>query len=139
MALRSESGYAGYLRRTARGGPIGQRQNLRRQRRAMLHSSAKSGGGMHPPALLPTLWRVKKEDVMRKCEPYTCRLLIRIDKIIYRIRGVKCFWGHDGKLVTRGSNPNAIYQVNTHFPGWMFAIACKIQNKWFWTRKILSA
>jgi len=111
----------------------------RRQQRAMLHSSAKSGGGMHPPALLPTLWRVKKEDVMRKCEPYTCRLLIRIDKIIYRIRGVKCFWGHDGKLVTRGSNPNAIYQVNTHFPGWMFAIACKIQSKWFWTRKILSA
>lgn len=24
--------------------------------------------------------------------PYTCRLLIRIDKILYRLKGKKCFW-----------------------------------------------
>ena len=37
--------------------------------------------------------------VTMKPNPYTCRLLKRIDAIIYTLRGYKVRFGHDGRLV----------------------------------------
>ncbi len=65
--------------------------------------------------------------------PYTCRCLIRIDKILYQLRGKQPYWSLSGKLCINHA------QTNSHFPGWMFTLAAWIQNQWFWTRKILSA
>ena len=65
--------------------------------------------------------------------PYTCRLLIRIDKLLYRMRGIKAHWSKSGKLVIGHC------EAQTHFPGWMFCLASRVQNKWFWTRNILSS
>ena len=62
--------------------------------------------------------------------PYTCRLLIRIDKVLYHRKNP--YWSNQGKLCIRNA------EVDTHFPGWMFRLAAGVQNHWFWTRKILS-
>jgi hypothetical protein len=74
--------------------------------------------------------------------PYICRLLIRLDRVLYRLCGVPTYWAESGHLC------RAIYKNNTfshgveaatHFPGWMFRSAAAAQNRWPWMRKILSA
>lgn len=85
----------------------------------------------------------------RARNPYTCRLLIRIDQIIYRIRGPYfTYWsGGDepgdmktqgGHLCQRSVHYDGGWTVRSHFPGWMFVAACWLQNRWMWTRWILS-
>lgn len=70
--------------------------------------------------------------------PYTCRLLIRADWLIYRLRGVRAIWWRDGSLCVRMPAGHGV-ELQTHFPGWMFHAACYLQNRWPWTRKVLSA
>lgn len=69
--------------------------------------------------------------------PYTCRLLIRIDRVIWTLRGVRPFWGKSGHLVRQWPS-GSMSELGTHFPGWMFFLAARIQNRWPWTRKVLS-
>lgn len=70
--------------------------------------------------------------------PYTCRLLIRIDRLIYLLRGQWTFWDKkSGHLVKRWPSGSKS-EVRTHFPGWMFWKAAEVQNRWPWTRKVLS-
>lgn len=82
--------------------------------------------------------------------PYTCRLLLRIDQILYRIRGrYFTYWsGPDndrpgprnqgGHLCERSVHYEGGWEVLSHFPGWMFVLACWLQNRYMWTRKLLS-
>lgn len=68
-----------------------------------------------------------------KCNnPYTCRLLIRIDKVLYEIRGKYPYWSSCGHLcIDHG-------QTKSHFPGWVFRYMATVQNRWLWTRRVLS-
>lgn len=69
--------------------------------------------------------------------PYTCRLLRRIDYFIYLFIMKKPFWSTDsGHLCIKPKL--AAFEAPTFFPGWMYRKAAEIQNKYFWTRKILS-
>lgn len=74
--------------------------------------------------------------------PYTCRLLIRIDRWAYLLKGENVAW-MEGRLCflylhfDDGTFHGA--ECPTHFPGWMFIRAAQIQNRWMWTRRILSA
>lgn len=70
--------------------------------------------------------------------PYTCRLFIRIDAVIYRLKGKPIYWSRDGALCER-MPPGHGVELRSHFPGWMFIAACRVQNRWYWTRKVLSA
>ncbi len=72
-----------------------------------------------------------------KHNPYTCRLLIRIDRVIYWLTFRKTVWGNSGWLC-RVSPSGVKWAVTSHFPDWMYRAATRIQNKWFWTRRILS-
>lgn len=69
--------------------------------------------------------------------PYTCRLLIRLDGVLYRLKGHRLEWrgGHLCQVYGSGS----AVAISTHFPDWMFILACRIQNRWLWTRRVLSA
>jgi hypothetical protein len=73
-----------------------------------------------------------------KPNPYTCRLLRRVDKIIWKLRGKRVYWSSDGHLCERYPAGHG-GELDTHFPGWMYVAAAKVQNRWFWTRKVLSA
>lgn len=73
--------------------------------------------------------------------PYVCRLLIRIDRIIYALKGRHTVWLGGRLCFLYGPDPKYGYhgvQCSTHFPGWMFHWACNIQNRFIWTRKILN-
>lgn len=67
-----------------------------------------------------------------RTNPYTCRLLIRLDKVAYTLLGKKPYWSTCGQLCIGGG------QAKTHFPGWLFRLATRIQNRWLWTRRLLS-
>jgi hypothetical protein len=69
--------------------------------------------------------------------PYTCRLLRRLDAVIWRVRGREVFWTRDGylcELMPRGHG----VELATHFPGAFYTAAAWVQNRWLWTRKVLS-
>jgi len=67
-----------------------------------------------------------------KMNPYTCRLLIRLDERIYALKGVVTYWSESGYLCIGNA------EARTHFPGILFIWAAKLQNRFIWTRKVLS-
>lgn len=69
--------------------------------------------------------------------PYTCRLLIRIDSVIYRLRGREVFWAKDGVLCERMPKGHGV-ELRSHFPASWFIWAAAMQNRHLWTRRILS-
>jgi hypothetical protein len=71
--------------------------------------------------------------------PYICRTLIRIDEIIWRLRGKRVHWGgpNSGRLYeTMGAGHGV--ELRSHFPGGWFIAAANLQNRQLWTRKVLS-
>lgn len=71
--------------------------------------------------------------------PYVCRTLLRIDEVIWRLRGKRVRWwgpnsGHLCEVMPAGHG----VELGSHFPGWMFKAAAAAQNRWLWTRKVLS-
>lgn len=77
---------------------------------------------------------------MNKPNPYTCRLLRRIDAALWTLRGKRCsFSSSTGHLCHR---PRGLsfggWELTTHFPGWLYRMTAKIQNRWIWTRRVLS-
>jgi len=68
--------------------------------------------------------------------PYTCRLLRRIDGLLYQLRGWRIVWC-DGHVCRRYPSGSKV-EVPTHFPDWMYLLASKVKNRWPWTRKVLS-
>lgn len=65
--------------------------------------------------------------------PYTCKLLRRVDYLIYWLKGKQPYWSESGRLCQKN------WELSTHFPGWMYSKAADIQNRWYWTRLILGA
>lgn len=64
--------------------------------------------------------------------PYTCRLLRRIDYIIYFILGKNPYWHKkSGHLCIKNS------EAETFFPGCFYRLSAKIANRHLWTRNIL--
>lgn len=71
--------------------------------------------------------------------PYTCRLLLRIDELIYRLKGKRVAWsGANGGRLCEVMPKGHGVELRSHFPGWMFVKAADAQNRWLWTRKVLS-
>lgn len=70
--------------------------------------------------------------------PYTCLLFRHIDYFLWWLRGQKVFWAkNSGHLCKRYSKGHG-GELKTHFPASWYRWACHIQNKYLWTRKILS-
>lgn len=70
--------------------------------------------------------------------PYTCRLLIRADALLYKLRGRRVYWASDGRLCERMPAGHGV-ELRTHFrwaPLW--TTAARVQNRWPWTRLVLS-
>lgn len=76
------------------------------------------------------------QDFSNCVNPYVCRLLIRADRWLYRLRGRKAEW-FAGRLCFHYSSGSRV-EVRSHFPGWMFRAAAAIQNRWPATRRVLS-
>lgn len=72
--------------------------------------------------------------------PYTCRTLIRLDKLIYLAKGKNVAWwqGHLVEVVDNSDGYCHGVAVKSHFPGWAFRLGSKIQNKFPWTQRIFS-
>lgn len=70
---------------------------------------------------------------------YVCRTLIRIDEVIYRLKGKRVAWDgpNSGTLIEVMPKGHGA-ELRSHFPGWMFVKAAEIQNRWIWTRRVLS-
>jgi hypothetical protein len=60
--------------------------------------------------------------------PYSCKLLIQIDQLIYYLRGISTFWSDSGHLCAI-SEWGVTYEVNTHFPGRAFRFAVWLDLK----------
>jgi hypothetical protein len=67
---------------------------------------------------------------------YTCGLLLRFDCLLRELQGKKMEWSERGTLCEVFPNGYGV-EIRTYFPGWMFLLACYIQNRFLWTRKIL--
>lgn len=85
------------------------------------------------PSVTPPLWSSIDTGTVN---PYTCRLLIRIDALIYWLRGRKICW-LGGTLCERMPAGHGD-ELRTHFPGSWFRWAARVQNRWPWTRRVLS-
>jgi hypothetical protein len=68
--------------------------------------------------------------------PYVARTLLRIDALIYRLEGRRLTW-RGGMLCEQMPAGHGV-ELRTHFPDWAFHYAAKLQNRWFWTRRLLS-
>jgi hypothetical protein len=68
---------------------------------------------------------------------YTCRTLIRIDALIWRLRGRRVFWSKGGTLCERMPKGHGV-ELRSHFPDSWFIAAANIQNRHIWTRRVLS-
>lgn len=68
--------------------------------------------------------------------PYVCRLFLRVDAMIYRLRGRKVCW-LGGRLCEMMPAGHGV-ELMSHFPASWFTLAAKIQNVHFWTRRVLS-
>lgn len=68
--------------------------------------------------------------------PYTCRLLVRIDAILWRLRGRKVCW-LGGTLCERMPAGHGV-ELRSHFPSSWFIWAAEVQNRHPWIRKALS-
>mgnify|MGYP001573492162 CR=1 FL=1 len=73
---------------------------------------------------------------MTDFNPYTCRLLRRLDWLLYRVTFRVVVWS--GGYLCRLSRAGVLWEARSFFPGWMYSLAAWVQNRWFWTRKILS-
>ena len=69
--------------------------------------------------------------------PYTCRLLIRIDMLLYRLRGRRVYWSGCGHLCERMPAGHGV-ELRSHFPSGWFRWAADVQNRRPWTRRVLS-
>lgn len=69
--------------------------------------------------------------------PYTCRLLRRLDAVIWRFRGRNVYWATDGHLCERMPKGHGV-ELGSHFPDNWYIAAANMQNKHLWTRRILS-
>jgi hypothetical protein len=71
--------------------------------------------------------------------PYTCRTLKRIDEVIYRAKGKRVRWGgpNSGRLYEEMPAGHGV-ELRSHFPDRWFVAAANIQNRWWWTRRVLS-
>lgn len=59
--------------------------------------------------------------------PYTARTLIRVDRLIYRLRGKETYWSeHLCHVIRRDGKFSHGVEVRSHFPGWCFRLACKL-------------
>ena len=77
-------------------------------------------------------WLRGKIEKSNSC-PYSCNLLRRVDYALYALRGRKPHWSDEGRLLS--SN----FELPTLLPDWMHTSAAHAQNRWPWTRLILSA
>ena len=68
--------------------------------------------------------------------PYVCRLLVRVDAVIYWLRGRDVCW-LGGTLCERMPKGHGV-ELRSHFPSGWFIWAASVQNRWFWTRRLLS-
>ena len=68
--------------------------------------------------------------------PYVARTLIRIDALIHRLRGRRVRW-YDSVLCEQMPKGHGV-ELATHFPGWVHVAAARAQNRWVWTRRLLS-
>ena len=68
--------------------------------------------------------------------PYVCRTLIRLDRAIYFVRGIRTEWS-TGMLVRRYPS-GSLVEARTHFPAWLHVAAARLQNRFPWTRHALS-
>lgn len=78
--------------------------------------------------------KLRKRD---RDNPYVSKNIIRIDKLIYRLKGVDAQWSKSGHLVKYHPKGHAS-ELRTHFPDWVFMWAAKIQNKYPITRLIFN-
>jgi hypothetical protein len=76
-----------------------------------------------------------KKQIRKNAEnnPYTCRLLRRVDYLIYRLKGHRPYWSSSGRLC------EGHWELTSHFPQWLYGKASELQNHWVWTRLVLSA
>lgn len=56
--------------------------------------------------------------------PYTCRLLIRADGVLYRLRGWRLEWR--GGHLCRVHDSGSAVAIRSHFPDWMFRTAAEV-------------
>lgn len=84
-------------------------------------------------SIAPPLWSSIDTGMVN---PYTCRMLIRIDALLYRLRGRRVCW-LGGMLCERMPAGHGV-ELRSHFPGSWFVAAAKIQNRHRWSRRVLS-
>lgn len=82
----------------------------------------------------PTFWSNIDSDPPQ-VNRYVARTLIRIDAVIWRLRGKNVAWY--GGVLCENFGTHGV-ELRSHFPGDVHRIAAKIQNKYLWTRKVLS-
>lgn len=85
------------------------------------------------PSIRPPLWSSIDTGMVN---PYTCRLLVRIDALIWRLRGKHVCW-LGGTLCERMPKGHGV-ELRSHFPGSWFRWAARVQGRWIWTRRLLS-
>ena len=69
---------------------------------------------------------------MNEHNPYVARTFLRIDFVIYWLRGKKPYWSKNGYLCVGNG------EVKSNIPNRLHAIACDLQNHHLWMRKFLS-
>ena len=77
-------------------------------------------------------WFIGRIEASNSC-PYSCNLLRRFDFMLYALRGRKPKWSDEGRLLSGN------FELPTLFPNWIYVKAASAQNRWPWTRLILSA
>jgi hypothetical protein len=85
------------------------------------------------PSVRPPFWSSIDTGMVN---PYTCRLLKRVDALLYRLRGRRVCW-LDGTLCERMSAGHGV-ELRSHFPDGWFRWAADVQNRRPWTRRMLS-
>lgn len=86
-----------------------------------------------PKSIRPPFWSSVDTGMIN---PYTCRLLIRIDALLYRMRGRRVCWL--GGMLCERMPPGHGVELRSHFPGAWHAWAAVVQNRRPWTRRVLS-
>jgi len=75
--------------------------------------------------------------VVEKHNPYTCRLLRRLDWLWYRVTLRPVYWSANGRLCLRCALVHGV-EARTLFPGWLYHLAARVQTRWPRTRAVLS-
>lgn len=85
------------------------------------------------PSVTPPLWSSIDTGHVN---PYIARTFIRIDALIWRLRGKKTCW-LGGSLCERMPKGHGV-ELRSHFPASWHVWAANTQNRYLWTRRILS-